>query len=60
MTTRLTLAQDLEAPVEPGQTVGELEVSVDGQVRDTVPILAAQGAGRLTVPGFSPVCSVSC
>lgn len=50
MTTRLTLAQDLEAPVEPGQTVGELEVSVDGQVRDTVPILAAQGAGRLTVP----------
>ena len=50
VTTRLTLAQDLEAPVEPGQTVGELEVSVDGQVRDTVPILAAQGAGRLTVP----------
>ena len=50
VTTRLTLAQDLEAPVEPGQTVGKLEVSVDGQVRDTVPILAAQGAGRLTVP----------
>ena len=50
VTPRLTLAQDLEAPVEPGQTVGELEVSVDGQVRDTVPILAAQGAGRLTVP----------
>ena len=47
---RLILAQDLEAPVEPGQTVGELEVSVDGQVRDTVPILAAQGAARLTVP----------
>ena len=50
VTTRLILAQDLEAPVEPGQTVGELEVSVDGQVRDTVPILAAQGAARLTVP----------
>ena len=50
ITTRLTLAQDLAAPVEQGQRVGEMEVSVDGQVRDTVPILSAQGVERLTVP----------
>ena len=50
ITTRLTLAQDLAAPVEQGQKVGEMEVLVDGQVRDTVPILSAQGVDRLTVP----------
>ena len=50
VTTKVTLAQDLAAPVEQGQTVGEMEVSVDGQVRDTVPILSAQGVERLTVP----------
>ena len=50
ITTKLTLAQDLAAPVEQGQTVGELEVLVDGQVRDTVPILSAQRVERLTVP----------
>ena len=50
ITTRLTLAQDLAAPVEQGQKVGEMEVLVDGQVRDTVPILSAQGVERLTVP----------
>ena len=50
ITTRLTLAQDLAAPVEQGQTVGELEVSVDGQVKDTIPILSTQEVARLTVP----------
>ena len=50
ITTQLTLAQDLAAPVEQGQTVGELRVLVDGQLRDTVPILSAQGVERLTVP----------
>ena len=50
ITTKVTLAQDLAAPVEQGQTVGEMEVSLDGQVRDTVPILSAQGVERLTIP----------
>ena len=50
ITTKITLAQDLAAPVEQGQTVGEMEVSLDGQVRDTVPILSAQGVERLTIP----------
>ena len=50
ISTKGTLAQDLAAPVEQGQTVGEMEVSLDGQVRDTVPILSAQGVERLTIP----------
>ena len=50
ITTKVTLAQDLAAPVEQGQTVGEMEVSLDGQVRDAVPILSAQGVERLTIP----------
>lgn len=50
ISTKLTLAQDLAAPVEQGQRVGEMEVLVDGQVRDTVPILSAQEVQRLTAP----------
>ena len=50
ITTELSLAQDLAAPVEQGQTVGELRVFVEGQLRDTVPILSAQSAGRLSTP----------
>ncbi len=50
ITTELSLAQDLAAPVEQGQTVGELRVFVEGQLRDTVPILSAQSAGRLSAP----------
>ena len=30
--------------------MGEMRVLVDGQVRDTVPILSAQPVERLTVP----------
>ena len=52
VTTRLTLAQDVEAPVEPGQTLGSLEVYVGDELRDTVPILASQGVERLSVPGI--------
>ena len=50
ITTQVTLAQDLAAPVELGQTVGEMTVSVDGHVCRTVPILSAQAVERLTVP----------
>ncbi len=45
--TRLTLAPDLEAPVESGQTLGQMEVLVDGQLRDTVPIVTPEGVERL-------------
>ena len=50
--TRLTVAQDLEAPVEEGQTIGCLEVLVGGELRDSIPIVSAQGVERLTLPGI--------
>ncbi len=52
VTTRLSLAQDVEAPVEQGQTLGRLEVYVGDELRDTVPILASGAVDRLSVPGI--------
>ena len=52
VTTRLSLAENVEAPVEQGQTLGTLEVYVGDELRDTVPILASQGVERLSVPGI--------
>ena len=52
ITTRLTLADNVEAPVDQGQTLGQLEVYVGDELRDTVPILAAQPVDRLSVPGI--------
>ena len=52
VTTRLTIPEDVEAPVEQGQTLGQLEVLVGEQLRDTIPIVSAQGVERLTIPGI--------
>ena len=52
VTTRLSLAADVEAPVEQGQTLGQLEVYVGDELRDTVPILASCSVDRLSVPGI--------
>lgn len=52
VTTRLSLAENVEAPVEQGQILGQLEVFVGDELRDTVPILASQGVERLSVPGI--------
>jgi len=52
VSTRLSLAEDVEAPVDPGQTLGQLEVYVGDELRDTVPIVSSQGAARLTTSGI--------
>lgn len=52
ITTRVDLARDVQAPVDPGQTLGEFQVYVGEQLRDTVPIVAAQGVERLSVSGL--------
>ncbi|MCI8687694.1 MAG: D-alanyl-D-alanine carboxypeptidase [Lawsonibacter sp.] len=52
VTTRLTISPNVEAPVEQGQTLGQLEVYVGSELRDTVPILAAQPVDRLSIPGI--------
>ena len=52
VTTQLTVAQDVEAPVDQGQTLGQMEVYVGGELRDTIPIVSAQQVDRLAVPGI--------
>ena len=52
VTTRVTMARDVEAPVDPGQTLGTLEVYVGEELQKTIPIVSAQGVERLTAPGI--------
>lgn len=52
ITTRLTVASDVEAPVDQGQTLGQLEIYVGDELRDTIPIQAAQPVARLSTPGI--------
>lgn len=48
ITTEITLAESLTAPVEAGQKLGEMNVVSDGEVLQTVDIVAAQEIPRLT------------
>ncbi|NBI68474.1 D-alanyl-D-alanine carboxypeptidase [Pseudoflavonifractor sp. 60] len=52
VTTRLLIANDVEAPVELGQTLGRLEVYVGDELRDAIPILSSRQVDRLSVPGI--------
>ena len=52
VSTGLSLAENVEAPVESGQILGRLEVYVGGELRDTIPILSAQQVDRLSVSGI--------
>lgn len=52
VTTQISLCENVEAPVEQGQKLGEMAVLVDGQVRETIPIVAGEAVERLTVPGI--------
>jgi len=52
LNTRVTLVQDVEAPVDQGQTLGQFEVQVGDELRCTIPIVAAQPADRLTLSGI--------
>ncbi len=52
VTTELSVAADVEAPVEAGQQLGHMTVRVNGEVRDTVPIVAAEAVPRLSLPGI--------
>ncbi len=50
--TQMRLAEQVEAPVEPGQTLGEMTVTINGQAKETIPIVAANAVERLTTPGI--------
>ena len=52
ITTQIALAENVEAPVEAGQRLGEMTVCVNGEVRQTVPIVAAEAVDRLSLPGI--------
>ena len=50
--SQINLCENVEAPVEAGQKLGEMVVTVDGQVLQTIPIVAERAVARLTVPGI--------
>ena len=52
VTTELSLADSVEAPVEPGQILGRLEVLVDGEKVDSIDLVAAEGVERLSLFGI--------
>ena len=52
VTTRLSMAENVEAPVEQGQILGKLEVYAGSTLRDTIPILSSQPVDRLSIPGI--------
>ena len=52
VTTDIRLAGSVEAPVEAGQKLGEMVVSVAGVEQQTIPIVADQPVERLTLPGI--------
>ena len=52
ITTQVTLADSVEAPVEPGQKLGELAVYADGELADTIDLVAADGVERLSLGGI--------
>ena len=52
VTTRLSMAENVEAPVEQGQILGKLEVYVGGTLRDPIPTLSSQPVDRLSIPGI--------
>lgn len=52
METSLSLCADVEAPVAAGQKLGEMTVTVDGQVKEVIDIVSAQEVPRLTTFGI--------
>ena len=52
VTTELRLSEEVEAPVVAGQKLGEMVVLVNGEVRETIPIVASEAVKRLNVPGI--------
>ncbi|MGN0968716.1 MAG: D-alanyl-D-alanine carboxypeptidase family protein [Oscillospiraceae bacterium] len=52
VTTELTLAENVEAPVEAGQKLGSMIVRVDGVEQQVIDIVAESAVDRLTVGGI--------
>lgn len=49
VTTEVQLCESVEAPVEPGQKLGQLVIKVDGEQMDTIDLIAANPVERLSL-----------
>jgi D-alanyl-D-alanine carboxypeptidase (penicillin-binding protein 5/6) len=52
VTTSIQLVDNVEAPVEKGQKLGAMTVSIDGVTKETIPIVAGDAVERITIPGI--------
>lgn len=52
VTTSVQLVDNVSAPVEKGQKLGEMTVAIDGVTKQTIPIVACESVDRLTIPGI--------
>lgn len=52
ITTAIHLTESVEAPVETGQKLGEMVISVGGSEQQTIPLVAAEAVERITLPGI--------
>lgn len=52
ITTQIHLPQEVSAPVEEGQKLGEMVVYLDGKEHETVDLVASSGVPRLTTLGI--------
>lgn len=50
--SRLDLCENVEAPVEAGQKLGEMVITVGDETLQTIPIVAGQEVARVTVGGI--------
>ena len=51
ISTQLRLAENVEAPVEEGQILGEVTVLLDGEPYASIPLIAETAVERLSIPG---------
>jgi len=47
----IQLCENVEAPVEAGQVLGEMTVTVKGEVREIIPLVAGEAVNRISIPG---------
>ncbi|NLF34988.1 MAG: D-alanyl-D-alanine carboxypeptidase, partial [Clostridiales bacterium] len=52
VTTSVDLVENVEAPVEAGQRLGEMTVLVNGEVTEVIPVVAGEAVGRIGVAGI--------
>ncbi|MPM48857.1 hypothetical protein SDC9_95584 [bioreactor metagenome] len=48
----IQLCENVEAPVEAGQVLGEMTVTVKGEVREIIPLVAGETVNRISIPGI--------